>query len=82
MHAEGQPDIKYRFGAAIRKRRQELNISQEELADRAGLHRTYVSDIERGARNISLENIERIAGALKIGVSDLFAGVETKEWGN
>lgn len=73
MPIESEPDIKYRFGVAIRKRRQELNISQEELADRAGLHRTYISDIERGVRNVSLENIEKIVGALRISVSDLFA---------
>lgn len=47
-------------------------ISQEELAERAGLHRTYVSDIERGARNVSLESIEKLASALEISVSTLF----------
>lgn len=84
MPIENEPNIKYRFGIAVRKRRQELNISQEELADQAGLHRTYISDIERGVRNVSLENIERLAVALRISVSDLFVNyeVESKEWGN
>jgi transcriptional regulator with XRE-family HTH domain len=70
--------VKSRFGLAIKQRRQELGISQEVLAERAGLHRTYIGDIERGARNLSLENIEKLANALQISISDLFAkyGVE------
>ena len=70
--------VKSRFGLAIKQRRQEIGISQEVLAERAGLHRTYIGDIERGARNLSLENIEKIAKALQISISDLFAkyGVE------
>ncbi|HEY0170012.1 MAG TPA: helix-turn-helix transcriptional regulator [Pyrinomonadaceae bacterium] len=71
-------DIKSRFGLAIKQRRQEVGISQEVLAERAGLHRTYIGDIERGARNLSLENIEKLAKALQLPISDLFAnyGVE------
>jgi transcriptional regulator with XRE-family HTH domain len=74
-------DIKERFGNAVRKRRQELGISQEELADRAELHRTYIGDIERGARNLSLENIEKLAKALEVSISSLFAdyGIEEGE---
>jgi transcriptional regulator with XRE-family HTH domain len=70
--------VKSRFGLAIKQRRQEVGISQEVLAEWAGLHRTYIGDIERGARNLSLENIEKIAKALQIPISDLFAkyGVE------
>jgi len=45
-------DIKNRFGTAVRSRRKRLGISQEELAGRAGLHRTYVADIERGAATL------------------------------
>jgi len=66
-------DVKQIFGAAIRSQRTELHMSQEELADRAGLHRTYISDVERGARNLSLESIERLARALELSVSVLFA---------
>ena len=51
-------DILTRYGQAVRKIRLERGISQEELADRCGLHRTYISDIELGKRNLSLENIE------------------------
>jgi|ERR1051326_465300 CheY-like chemotaxis protein len=66
-------DIKNRFGTAVRRRRKRLGISQEELAGRAGLHRTYVADIERGARNLSLANIEKLAKALEISIPTLFA---------
>lgn len=52
--------------------RSRLGISQEELAERAGLHRTYISDIERGARNLSLESIEKLARALQIPLATLF----------
>lgn len=70
--------VRSRFGLALKQRRQELGISQEVLAERAGLHRTYIGDIERGARNLSLENIEKLAKALQISIYDLFAnyGVE------
>jgi transcriptional regulator with XRE-family HTH domain len=68
-------DIRRRFGRAVRKRRGRLGVSQEEFADLCGLHRTYMGGIERGERNISLANIEKIARALKITVSELFRGV-------
>ena len=64
--------VKQRFGLAIKKRRSELGISQEELADRAQLHRTYIGGIERGHRNLSLENIEKLARALKTSIANLF----------
>ena len=59
------------FGRAVRERRISLGLSQEELADRAGLHRTYVGSIERGERNPSLLNIARLALALKVKPSEL-----------
>ena len=68
-------NVLMRFGEAVRKLRQERQISQEEFADMCGLHRTYISDIELGKRNVSLENIEKIAVALGISISDLFEGV-------
>jgi len=70
---KGIPKIKERFGLAVRKRRHELGISQEGLAERAGLHRTYVADIERGIRNVSIENVEKLAVGLEISISTLFA---------
>jgi two-component system, response regulator len=69
-------DVKKHFGAAVRLRRNHLGISQEELAGRAGLHRTYISDVERGARNVSLESIYRLATALDVPLSVLFAHFE------
>ena len=68
----GKIDVKKQFGAAIRLHRDKLGISQEELAGRAGLHRTYISDVERGARNVSLESIHRLAEALEVSLSALF----------
>ena len=65
-------DFKKIFGATVRSWRNRLGISQEKLAERADLHRTYVSDVERGTRNVSLESIERLARALEISVSALF----------
>lgn len=72
-------DIKERFGKAIRRRRRELDLSQETLAELAGLHRTYISNLERGQINPSLENIERLTSALNISIADLFSkyGIET-----
>lgn len=53
------------FSNNVRKFRQEKNLSQEELAFACNLHRTYISDIERGKRNVSIDNIEKIALALE-----------------
>jgi CheY-like chemotaxis protein/DNA-binding XRE family transcriptional regulator len=72
----GKTDVKKQFGAAVRFHRDLLGVSQEELAGRAGLHRTYISDVERGARNVSLESIQRLAFALEISLSGLFARLE------
>jgi transcriptional regulator with XRE-family HTH domain len=58
----------------IRRLRSERGISQEELADLAGLHRTYIGSIERSERNVSIDNIEKIAIALETTVSDLLKG--------
>jgi len=66
------------FGKAVRKQRFELGISQEELADRAALHRTYISDVELGLRNVSLKNIAKLARALDLSVPKLFARGDTK----
>ena len=65
-----------RFGRAMRKLRRERNISQEKLADLCTLHRTYISDVELGKRNVSLENISRIACALNVSITELFEEAE------
>lgn len=68
-------DIRIRFGRAIRRIREEQGINQEEAAERCGLHRTYYSGIERGIRNVSLVNIEKIAKGLRTRLPDLFERV-------
>jgi transcriptional regulator with XRE-family HTH domain len=68
-------DIRIRFGRAIRRIRERQGINQEEAAERCGLHRTYYSGIERGIRNISLVNIEKIAKGLKKSLPELFGRV-------
>lgn len=65
-------DVKTAFGSSVRAWRKRQGLSQEQLAERADLHRTYVSDVERGARNLSLESMSRIAQALRIAVAHLF----------
>lgn len=65
-------DIRKRVGANIRRLRQEAGWSQEELGDRAGIDRTYVSGVERGVRNPTLTVLERFAVALGVDAADLF----------
>ena len=60
-----------KFGNKVRKERLKQNLSQEELGSRAGVHRTYIGMIERAEKNITLENIEKIAKALKISINNL-----------
>jgi CheY-like chemotaxis protein len=65
-------DMKLLLGNAIKQQRSALGISQEELAARAGLHRTYVSEVERGERNPSIMSVEKLAQALQISITSLF----------
>ena len=71
-HERTEKSLKASLGTAIRHKRSALGISQGELALRAGLHRTYVSDLERGTRNPSIESIEKLARALDVSVAKLF----------
>ena len=64
--------MKSLFGNSVRTLRIERGLSQEELAERAGLHRNYVGGVERGERNIALENIVKLAKALAITTKELF----------
>lgn len=64
-------DIRQRLAANLRRRRHEHGLSQEEFADRAGIHRTYVSDLERGARNPTITVVEKLAKALKVTAGSL-----------
>ena len=65
--------VKLRFGFTLRKLRDERGYSQEALAERAGLHRNYVGGVERGERNVGLENIVKLARALSVSPQELFA---------
>ena len=60
------------FGHRVRIHRKSLGFSQEELAERSGLHRNYISDVERGRRNLSLDALLRLAKGLSINIRDLF----------
>ena len=64
------------LGRNVRKRREQIDLTQENLAEKAELDRTYISDIERGARNLSLSSILRIAKALGTTVSDLCHNID------
>lgn len=64
--------IEVKFGQRVKELRLRQNISQEELAFRCGLSKNYISDVERGTRNISLKSIEKISDGLAIGIKELF----------
>ena len=66
-------DVKRTFGRRVRQLRAERRLSQEALAMACGLDRTYIGGVERGERNISLVNIQKIATALGVSARDLFA---------
>ncbi len=63
------------FGETVREIRKQRNLSQEEFAEKCGLHRTYIGGIERGERNVSLLNIIKMAQALDVTVADLVKGL-------
>jgi len=65
-------DIKLLVGKRVKELRNKLGISQEELADLAGLDRTYITSVECGKRNISIVNIEKLAKALKVSLAEFF----------
>lgn len=69
-------EIRQQFGKNIKIYRQSTGLSQEALAEKASLHRTYIGSVERGERNISLENIVQLAKALGVSPSKLLQGIE------
>ena len=71
-------DIEKRFGKRVRELRLAKGLSQEELSDRANMHRTYLGGIERGERNPALKNISAIAEALGVSLSELLTFEESK----
>ncbi len=72
-----RPCLQIALGEVIRSKRKERGFSQEELAARVGIHRTYIGSVERGERNISLSNIVRIAETLETTPSALLGEAET-----
>lgn len=74
-----KPDARERFGTAVKFRREELGMTQKELAEAAGIHRTYLSDVERDTRNLALVNIEKLAAALSLSIAKLFEAVEAQQ---
>ncbi|AEP12517.1 helix-turn-helix domain-containing protein [Chloracidobacterium thermophilum] len=72
---EHRQDILVRFGARVRELRLSKGYSQESFAAKCGLDRTYIGGIERGERNLALRNIENIAKALDISLSELMRGL-------
>lgn len=73
---DSKQNILIKFGERVREIRKEKGLSQEELAHKADLHRTYIGMIERAEKNITLLNIEKIAIALEVKISKLFKDLE------
>jgi transcriptional regulator with XRE-family HTH domain len=73
MRSPLEKNILKRFGNKVRKERLRIGISQEELAARAGVHRTYIGMVERAEKNITLKNIDKICEALNLSISDFFS---------
>jgi transcriptional regulator with XRE-family HTH domain len=72
-------DIRNRFGNALKRLRKQQGLSQEQLAIEAGLDRSYIGGVERGERNISLINIEKLAKTLDIPIHILFMEIDDSE---
>lgn len=65
-------DVLIKFGNKVKAERQKRQLSQEQFAEKAGVHRTYIGMIERAEKNITLTNIAKIAAAFEIGIEELF----------
>lgn len=66
------PPTRSAWGRRVRQLREERNLSQEDLAERSGLHRTYISSLERGQRNVGIDNVFKLAQALDVAPATLF----------
>jgi two-component system, response regulator len=75
-HVTEHSPLWIRFGTVVRQMRIAKKISQEVLAERAQLHRTYLTDVEHGKRNLSIDSIHKIAAALEVSITDLFSQIE------
>jgi transcriptional regulator with XRE-family HTH domain len=74
-------DVRRRVGLNLKRFREERGFSQEAFADHCGLHRTYISGIERGVRNPTVLIVEKIAKALKVSAADLLQDIKTMSRG-
>jgi transcriptional regulator with XRE-family HTH domain len=63
------------LGDRVRDRRAELKMTQQELGDRCGLHRTFVGSVERGERNVSILNLRQLTAVLRVSLEELLAGI-------
>lgn len=81
MAPTSQAPVLVAFGRAVRKRRLARGLSQEKLAEQAGIHRTYIGDVERGERNVSLVNIKRLADALSVTLAVLMVETDSETGG-
>jgi transcriptional regulator with XRE-family HTH domain len=77
MQSDGK-QIFVSLGNEIRTRRKKRGLTQQELSENVGIHRTYLADVERGCRNVSLYNICRIATGLEVSVAELFSSINTR----
>ena len=78
MPLDPSPDVLIALGQAVRSLRLERGFSQERLAEESGLHPRYISDVERGRRNVGMVNVDRLARALSVYLPTLMAGVEAQ----
>jgi transcriptional regulator with XRE-family HTH domain len=76
--ADPSPDVLVALGQAVRALRLERGFSQERLAEESGLHPRYVSDVERGRRNVGMVNVDRLSRALSVDLPTLMARVEAQ----
>ncbi|OKP98721.1 helix-turn-helix domain-containing protein [Paenibacillus sp. P46E] len=72
MPDESKSELVKKIGERIRRLRKEMNLSQEQLAERSGLHTNYVGQVERGEKNLTLETLEKVAGGLDISLEEIF----------
>lgn len=78
MKAAAKPAWRVQFGQRVRASRLALDWTQEQLADETGMHPTYIGDAERGERNVSLDNILKLAKALEVQPGELLDGLEAR----
>jgi transcriptional regulator with XRE-family HTH domain len=78
MNRRRKPSARERLAASVREQRLALGLSQERFAEACGLHRTYIGQVERGERNVSIDNIERMATALGVDVTEMFSAANER----